>query len=95
MKQRISEYLVITDSSGKALVQCEKCQYAFCPPTENYKNHALMGEYPPTKAGPDYPETDRFVLREFYCPGCATMLDVEMCLKDAPFVWDARIKLDG
>ena len=95
MRQRIGEYLVIDDSSGEATVQCAKCQHVFCPATENYKEHALMSENPLTKAGPNYSETERFILREFYCPGCATMLEVEMCLKGSPFLWDVQLKLPG
>jgi len=93
MRQRINEYLVIDDSSGEAKVECTKCHHVFCSAKENYKDYALMSENPLTKAGQNYAKTDRFILREFYCPGCATMLDVEMCLKGSPFIWDVQLKI--
>jgi acetone carboxylase gamma subunit len=88
MEQRISEYLEIQDVSGQRVIQCTKCKYVFCPATDNYKDWALVNELPPTQAGPIHHETDQFVLREFYCPGCATMLEVEMCLRGAPYIRD-------
>ncbi len=88
MAQRISEYLEIEQVSGERLIQCIKCQHAFCPDTENYKDHALVFEGSPNRAGPRHSGVDPYILREFYCPGCATMLDVEMCTKGAPFVRD-------
>lgn len=93
MKQRINEYLLIDDSSGEPKVQCTKCQHVLCSAKENYKEHALVSENPLTKIGPQYSKTRRFILREFYCPGCATMLDVEMCLKGSPPIWDVQLEL--
>lgn len=97
MKRRMSEYLEIDDSSGREMIQCGKCKHVFGPVTENYKTHAVMSEYPLDKAGPAYfyRPSERFVLREFYCPGCATMLDVEMVLKDLPPVWNIQLKPKG
>jgi acetone carboxylase gamma subunit len=76
MNQRINEYLVINDSSGEAKVQCTKCQHVLCSAKENYKEHALVSENPLTKIGPQYSDTKRFILREFYCPGCFALLGV-------------------
>ena len=95
MARRMSEYLEIDeDSSGKETIQCAKCKYVFCPLTQNYKNYAIFGEYPLDRAGPAvfYPPSQRFILREFYCPECGTMLDVEMVLKDEPPLWNIQLK---
>lgn len=94
MTRRMTEYLEIDNSSGKEIIQCNKCKYVFCPVTENYKNFALASENPLSKAGPEYfyRPSDRFVLREFYCPRCATLLDVEMVLKGLPPVWNIQLK---
>ena len=34
---------------------------------------------------------DRFELREFYCPGCWTLLEVEIARPDDPLLEDARL----
>ena len=88
MAQRISEYLEINDVSGQKVIQCTKCKHVFGTATDSYKDRALVDERPTTSAGPTHHATDQFVLREFYCPGCATMLEVEMCLKGAPYLRD-------
>ena len=51
----------------------------------------LISEAPLTKLGSMYSNTDRFIFREFCCPGCATLLCVEMTLKDLPYIWDTQL----
>lgn len=58
------------------------------PTTESYKEHAIVCELPPRVAGPRHNGTEQFVLREFYCPGCATMLEVETTRKGDPMIKD-------
>ena len=52
------------------------------PCGENYKLHVLIREGPVQSAGPWVDPMhiggDRFVCREFFCPGCVTLLDVEI-----------------
>jgi N-methylhydantoinase B len=36
---------------------------------------------------------ERFELREFYCPGCFTLLEVEIARPANPLVDDARLAL--
>jgi len=91
MAQRIGEYLEVGNSSGKKVIKCRKCGHVFCPVTENYKEYALVSEVPLTKLGSMYSDTDRFIFREFYCPGCATLLCVEMTVKDLPCIWDTQL----
>ena len=93
MTQRVSEYLVISDSDGKKVISCRKCHYVFGEVTENCKNSALVKECSLAKSGALFRESERFIFREFYCPGCGTMFDVEVCLKGSPFIWDAYLKV--
>ncbi len=76
------------------IVSCRKCGYVISPLEENYKEaeDLLFSENRLTKAGPLRSDSDRFILREFYCPGCTTMVNTEMVLKDTPFIWDVQIK---
>ncbi|MDP2660423.1 MAG: acetone carboxylase subunit gamma [Dehalococcoidia bacterium] len=93
MKQRVGEYLEIDDSSPEPVLQCRKCKHTFCPPNGNFKAHALISERPLNGLGPMYSDTERFVFREFYCPGCATLLCVDMTLKGSPILWDTQLKV--
>jgi acetone carboxylase gamma subunit len=90
---RISEYLEADDSSGTMMVQCSKCKYVFCPITDNYKNYALVNESPLTKTRAQNSATKRFVFREFYCPSCGTLLQVDMTLKNSAILHDIRLKV--
>ncbi|MDY6861438.1 MAG: acetone carboxylase subunit gamma, partial [Thermodesulfobacteriota bacterium] len=75
-------------------VKCKKCGYIFCDATENYKEYALKAEIDPSSIGSARSEDREFcVYREFYCPGCGVMLDVDSCPPTDPILWDTRLKL--
>lgn len=93
MNKRVNEYLRIDEIGGQKVIKCAKCQYAFCAATQNYKEHALMKESSPAEAGTFYKDSKRFVFREFYCPQCATLFDVEVRLKGQPFLWDSHLEV--
>lgn len=44
--------------------------------------------------GPRIADPDWSVLREFYCPGCATQLDVEVVPQGYPFIFNVEPDLD-
>ncbi len=83
---RIHEYLQVLDTPGGQHVVCRRCGHQFCPATEGYKPYATMSTRPAGTAGPRHRCAGEFVMREFYCPGCATLLDVEVCVAGAPAV---------
>ena len=91
MKHRLAEYLVVDQVKSKEVICCSSCQYIFGLATENPKNNPVVKEFPMAREGTFFPESDRFILREFYCPGCGTMFDVEVNLKKSPYIWDARL----
>jgi acetone carboxylase gamma subunit len=90
----INESLSIVGEGAGAMIQC-RCGHAIGPASENYKLHVLMREGPVQNAGPWVDPNrigdDRFVCREFFCPGCATLLDVEIAQRGEPIVWDVRL----
>ncbi len=92
--QSVNEYLKIVEKGGKKVFQC-RCGYTLGPATENYKNLALKNEGPVQKAGrlvnPYHIGGDKFVYRQFCCPGCSTQLGTEVALKGAPLLWDIQL----
>ncbi len=84
---RISEYLEIKDGR----VRCVKCNSELGSLEENFKLKAVMKKMPLTKASPLNRPTDKYIMREYYCPGCATLLEVEVVRRDEGVYWD-RIK---
>ena len=93
----INEFLRITGSGADAVTACI-CGQELAPATANYKEHVPVRERPVQAAGPWVDPHDigagRFVCREFFCTGCARLLDVEIALAGEPFLWDARLRID-
>jgi acetone carboxylase gamma subunit len=90
---RINEYLEIVGTGREATIRC-RCGQSIGPADENYKLHVLLREGPVQQAGPwvDPLKTggDSFVCREYFCPGCLTLLDVEIAQPHEPLLWDVR-----
>ncbi|GAA9305210.1 hypothetical protein BTM391_13380 [Helicobacter pylori] len=78
---------VVQDSQKKWVIKCS-CGHAFCAPEENWKLHAniyvrdtaekMEEVYPKLLAS----DTNWQVYREYICPDCGILLDVE-----APTPW--------
>jgi N-methylhydantoinase B len=87
-KVRMTEYLEIVGD----VIHCLKCGRPISPADQNYKEFVPLRERPLTIAGAWRSPTKDFLLREFYCPGCGTMLDVEMTRRGDPILWDVSLK---
>jgi acetone carboxylase gamma subunit len=81
---KFTEYL----ERNSAGIRCAKCKYKLASKFREWKKSAKVAEFPLRKAGPLMSRTRKFILREFYCPGCATLLEVEMTRKNEPFIID-------
>lgn len=93
MAQRISESLELVEQNGKSQIKCSKCKQVLCTAEENYKLSAVYAEFPLSKAGPKYffRPSDKFILREYYCPSCGILFEVEMLPKGMQPVWNIEM----
>ena len=91
---RLNEQIAVEGEGDGAVTVC-RCGHVLGPAAENYKLHSLLREGPVQNAGPwvdpHHLGGDRFVCREFFCPGCVTLLDVEIAQRDEPILWDVRL----
>lgn len=90
--RRVAEWLAIDDTRH---IVCTRCSQKFCIENENYKLFSDVTEYPLHEIrylANTHNATNRFVFREFACPGCHTLLDVEVMLKEMPILWDVQVK---
>jgi len=91
----INETLRIVGSGAGAAIHC-RCGHRLGPAAENYKLNVLVREGPVQNAGPWVDPQgiggDSFVCREFFCPDCATLLDVEIAQRGEPILWDVRLE---
>jgi len=98
---RISEYLVMCESESSAArsICCARCGHQYGSSDKNPKLAARLVERPLSHVGwianPYNRKHDRFVWREFSCPGCAVVFDVEIMLRDMPILWDTQPKATG
>ena len=94
---QITEYLWLAEKGDKEYIVCGSCGYELCRNTENYKLYALCDERTPAQIGLSekwHPEQNSgMVYREFYCPGCGKMLDVEPTMQGSPILHDIQVSL--
>lgn len=70
-------------------VTCARCATVLCGAHENVHEHLVVEEASPADRSPlgaVYPGVERFVLRHFYCPGCAAQIDVQVCRAGDPIL---------
>jgi len=89
---RIHYYLDIDEGNR---IKCRKCGHVICDAGENYKKHVPRAEvWPDEIPGQRQSKEDAMVIYyEYYCPGCYTMLDVELAEKGAAPLWDIQVKV--
>jgi N-methylhydantoinase B len=72
--QRINEYLQIKGEE----VQCLYCGALVAPRGTHWKDAVPRRSLPTRAGGPNREGGDRFLLCQFYCPSCATLLETEV-----------------
>ena len=83
---RISATLVVDESR---VVACAACDHALGPAGRPWKESARLDETSMQGAGgTPYSNTERVLLRRFFCPGCGALLDTESALAGDPFLTD-------
>jgi N-methylhydantoinase B len=91
---RMSEALFVDVRDGRAVYRC-RCGRTLGPTEIPYKHLAVEARFPVQRIGPEVnPHRiggTRFELREFYCPGCFTLLEVEIARPQDPILDDARL----
>jgi len=93
---RLNEALFYDRRGGSPVYRC-RCGHELGPADVPYKQLAAHARYPVQRIGPEVNPhrvgDDRFELREFYCPGCFTLLEIEIARPANPIVDDARLTL--
>lgn len=90
-------YVVAQEGDNEKVVKCS-CGHVFGDYRSNWKDQSLVYERNPADGtvytGGRGAQPDWQILREFYCPGCATMLDVEPVPVGYPFIFNFLPELD-
>ena len=90
---RIHYYLEVVDFEGEKKIRCRQCGRILCDSSENYKESIPRAEVWPDEIPGRRPSRDSALVLyyEYYCPGCYTLLDVEVAEKDAAPLWDIQV----
>jgi hypothetical protein len=100
---RIHESLDIVADGENFSVCCRSCKQDLGPATGNYKHAAVHRVVPKddvTELPPPEGRHSMGAYVEYYCPGCATMLDVETCCPavdgdGVEAIWDIALTPDA
>jgi len=85
---RIGEYLQLRREGERSVIQCTWCARDIYSGDGHWKDHVVSRLSSLAVAGPLRTEEGPFRLREYFCPGCATALDVEVVMPDEPPLYD-------
>lgn len=86
----MSATLEITEGGGEGpAIRCIGCGHTLGPAGGPWKQAARREETPMRGAGgAPYSTGPEVLLRRFFCPNCAALLDTETALPDDPFLDD-------
>lgn len=92
--RQLDLHLAVDDDRDATV--CRNCGEAICAADENYKLHALCDRKPLQEAGPLVNDPSDYVdeeveFRQFYCPGCGTLLENELIMADLEPVHDKQL----
>lgn len=96
----ISDHLFIVQSKKGRITKCE-CGHEFGDYRRNWKLKACINVRDTTKSlreiypNSDIPDPKWMEIREFICPSCATIHEVEACAPGYPIVHDFQPDLEG
>jgi N-methylhydantoinase B len=88
----------VAEHDGARVWACSSCGEHLGPMAENFKLRTRYRQRPPQTVDAHlYPDPTQFsatllLLRQYACPGCATLLAQEFCLADDPPWHDVRIE---
>jgi hypothetical protein len=96
---RFHAALEISTAGKQRVIRCGRCGHLFCKANENYKLNALHRVVHLSEVMPPLPTGEPYIgeYHEYFCPGCATQLQVDMfspSLGGDAVLWDTRIDIE-
>jgi acetone carboxylase gamma subunit len=99
---RFHEYLEMVEKhTGEKVIICLRCGNQFCSASENYKNFSIYRENDLAGVGGRFlasGEKPFVTYQEYICPGCGTLLEVDVLCKGledekSEVIWDMQINI--
>ena len=92
---RIGEAMQVVEHQGERLIRCTRCGHAYGPAEEDPRQGAVLREGPIAAANAinrHSPLAD-IVLREFFCPGCGTLMSTDVARRGEPILPETRLSV--
>jgi len=95
---RLTDSLDLRREKGGERIACARCGADLGSPRENYKERCVRRDADITTANPnigDYRRyiDDRPVFRQFFCPGCGSLIENEVARESDPVLHDIELHL--
>jgi N-methylhydantoinase B len=88
----LSDTVEAVEVDGERLLRCTVCHHRFGDYSDDYKRAAVLRERPLREASPvDRLVGEDIVLREYCCPGCATLVAADVQLRGDPIMDESRL----
>lgn len=93
---QVTEALEVVDGPDGREFRCLRCGQGLGAAAENYKLSCVLEETGVAEGNPHIGDPRRYVdadlvLRRYYCPGCAVLMETEVAqAQDAP-LWDIEL----
>ncbi len=96
---RVTENLLVRLDGQTAHHCCAKCDSDLGPTRDNYKDHCLREDNPIQRSSPLVGDPHRYiddepVFRQFFCPGCGTLIENEIAVAKDPVLRDIEVIVD-
>jgi N-methylhydantoinase B len=90
---RVADTVEIVEDDVRRSLRCSECQHRFGEVTCDYKLASLTRDLPLTALSELNATglTDTVVVREFCCPGCGTLVAMDVQLRDEPVMDEAQL----
>ena len=97
---RVTETLLLRLDGKTPHHCCAKCDSDLGPAADNYKDHCLRQDNPIEASSPLVGDPRRYidaepVFRQFFCPGCGTLIENEIAVKTDPVLRDIEVAADA
>ena len=90
---KVLENLEAVEEGGKRIFKCRKCGYTLGPAADGYRKYAMKNEVPREWGQEDLPlpKSDLYVFRQFYCPKCGAIFEVDFAVKGSEIAESIRL----
>jgi N-methylhydantoinase B len=97
---RITENLLLRLDGTTPHHCCAKCDSDLGPSSDNYKDHCVRQDNPIEASSPLVGDPRRYIddepqFRQFFCPGCGTLIENEIAVKTDPVLRDIEVLADA